>query len=95
MPRLGRLQLVREGEGYDACTSFPRGGLYSQGPAFPEWMVWGHQCNVLSHLSTSHNDPRFDERAIAYARNMTLPMVQARCTQHADVRGGALPLQRR
>lgn len=44
-------------------------------------------------LSTSHNDPRFDERAIAYAREHDLPMSAGSDVHSTLMLGGGIAFQ--
>lgn len=64
---------------------------------FPEDVdgVEGINATHSCHLSKSHNDPAFDERAIAYAREHKLPMT-AGCDAHGtDLFGGGMAFKRR
>lgn len=50
-----------------------------------------HSC----HLSKGHNDPAFDERAIAYANQHQLPMTAGSDIHHTRLLGGGMAFRRR
>ena len=62
---------------------------------FPELVdgVEGINATHSSHLSTSHNDPQFDERAIAYAREHDLPMSAGSDVHSTLMLGGGIAFQ--
>lgn len=59
---------------------------------FPEWVdgVEGINATHSSHKSTSHNDPEFDVKAIAYANQYHLPMTAGSDMHWTDLLGGGV-----
>ncbi len=50
-----------------------------------------HSC----HRSKSHNDPKFDERALAYARKEELPITAGSDVHNTEMLGGGIAFRRR
>lgn len=59
---------------------------------YPEYVDAVETVNAThsSHLSTSHNDPKFDDRAIEYARKHNLPQVAGSDVHRTLVLGGGI-----
>lgn len=64
---------------------------------FPEYVdaVEGINATHSNHKSTSHNDPVYDLRAIAYANEHSLPMTAGSDIHCTDLLGGGVLLKRR
>ena len=91
-----QLQLVREQGGLVMhAHPFREEAYIPRVRLFPELVdgVEGINATHSSHLSTSHNDPRFDERAIAYAREHDLPMSAGSDVHSTLMLGGGIAFQ--
>ncbi len=64
---------------------------------FPEYVdgVEGINATHSSHKSKSHNDPEFDKRAVAYAREHHLPMTAGSDIHSTSLLGGGMVFRRR
>ena len=64
---------------------------------FPEFVdgVEGINATHSNMLSTGHNDPAYDERAIAYARKHDLPMTAGSDIHTTKLLGGGIAFKRR
>lgn len=64
---------------------------------FPDLVdgVEGINATHSSHLSQCHNDPRYDQRAIAYARKNNLPMTAGSDIHSTALFGGGVAFKRR
>ena len=91
-----QLQLVREQGGLVMhAHPFREEAYIPRVRLFPELVdgVEGINATHSSHLSTSHNDPRFDESAIAYAREHDLPMSAGSDVHSTLMLGGGIAFQ--
>lgn len=91
-----QLQLVREQGGLVMhAHPFREEAYIPRVRLFPELVdgVEGINATHSSHLSTAHNDPRFDERAIAYAREHDLPMSAGSDVHRTLMLGGGIAFQ--
>ena len=64
---------------------------------FPEFVdgVEGINATHSSRMSMSHNDPAFDERAIAYAKENHLPMTAGSDVHTTKLLGGGMAFRRK
>lgn len=92
------LRMVRQGGGLIVHAHPYREEWYiPEIRLFPDLVdaVEGINATHSSHLSSSHNDPAFDDRAVAYAREHDLPMSAGSDIHSVNLFGGGVAFRRR